>query len=318
MKNVEEDLPRYLTLSECKEALPRAGGALSRKRLMERIAERVLEPEERRYILKRVDIIGDIAIIKIHPYLLPKRFLIAAALLKELPFIRVVYRQIAPTEGPYRLKKLEWLAGEHRSWTYVKEFGCIFKVDVEHVFYTPRLSFEHMRIAKLVHDGEVVVNMFAGVGTFSIMIAKHANPLRVYSIDINPHAYELMKQNIELNKVEDRVVPILGDAANVITKGLIGVADRVLMPLPCLALKYLPFGLLALKPKGGFMHLYIDTYVPKGTSPCERVLNLCNKYLDKLPLPSRLKIVSCRKVRSVGPRRVQVVLDIAVCKASRS
>jgi len=127
-----------------------------------------------------------------------------------------------------------------------------------------------------------------------------------------------MKQNIELNKVEDRVVPILGDAANVITKGLIGVADRVLMPLPCLALKYLPFGLLALKPKGGFMHLYIDTYVPKGTSPCERVLNLCNKYLDKLPLPSRLKIVSCRKVRSVGPRRVQVVLDIAVCKASRS
>lgn len=283
---------------------------MPRRQLMEIIAEKILSPNERSYILKRVDIIGDIAIIKIHPYLLSKRFLIGEALLKELPNIRAVFRQVSPTSGQYRTRELEWLAGEKRSYTVVKEFGCTFKVDIKKVFYTPRLSYEHMRVAKLVRKGEVVINMFAGIGPFSIIIAKHAEPQVVYSIDVNPYAYNFMKENIQLNKVENLVIPILGDAAEVIIEMLVNVADRVLMPLPSLALKYLPFAILGLKPRGGYIHLYLNTFVPRDIKPHLRVIRLCSKALSSLSVP--FKILSCRRVRSIGPRRVLMVLDVMI------
>lgn len=279
---------------------------------MERIAREILSPDERKYLIKHVDIIGDIAVIKIHPFLIKKRFLIAKCLLKMLPNVRVVYRQVAPTRGSYRIRGLEWLAGERRSITKAKEYGCSFIVDIERTFYTPRLSYEHMRVARLVRSGEVVVNMFAGIGPFSIIIAKYAEPRVVYSIDINPVAYELMKRNIEINKVADKVIPIHGDAATVILRELINKADRVLLPLPMLALKYLPFALLALKSQGGFLHLYVNVFVPKDEKPCKRAERLCSMALNALQVDC--EVTSCRRVRSIGPRLTQIVMDIFVRK----
>ncbi len=280
---------------------------------MERIAREILSPDERDYLLKRIDIIGDIAIIKIHPFLEHKRFEIANYLLKIMSNIKVVYRQVTPTRGAYRIKGLEWLGGEKRSWTIVKEYGCPLFVDIKKVFYTPRLSFEHMRIAKMVAPNEVILNMFAGIGSFSIMIAKYARPKRIYSIDINPYAYKLMIKNIRLNRVENVVVPILGDAAEIILHHrLINLCDRILMPLPFLALKYLPFALLSLKPEGGYIHLYLNVFVPRGVKACHRAIKLCDLAFKSLNLD--YEITSCRKVRSVGPRLLQVVLDVHIRK----
>ena len=43
-------------------------------------------------------------------------------------------------------------------------------------------------------------------------------------------AIDMCKQNIEINKLTGKVIPILGDAENEIDKNLKGVATRVLMP----------------------------------------------------------------------------------------
>ena len=85
--------------------------------------------------------------------------------------------------------------------------------------------------------------MFAGVGCFSILIAKKAVDAKVYSIDINPVAYECMQENVRINRVFNRVFPLLGDSKEIVLSQLQGVADRVLMPLPELALEYLPYAL---------------------------------------------------------------------------
>lgn len=48
-----------------------------------------------------------------------------------------------------------------------------------------------------------------------------------------------MVENIKLNKVEDVVEPILGDAKDLVLNRLRSSATRVLMPHPELALDYL-------------------------------------------------------------------------------
>ena len=121
--------------------------------------------------------------------------------------------------------------GEDNTETEYKEFGCKFVVDVENAFFSPRLSTERERIANLVQDGEVVTNMFAGVGMFSIMAAKKKK-CTVYSLDINPVASKLCEKNIKLNKLAGEVVSINGDASQIIKEQLVDKSDRTLMLLP--------------------------------------------------------------------------------------
>ena len=85
--------------------------------------------------------------------------------------IKTVLRQASPVSGDFRLRKLEWIAGERKTETVHKEYGCILKVDLGKCYFSPRLSYERNRIAHQVQPGEVMVNMFAGVGSYSIVIA---------------------------------------------------------------------------------------------------------------------------------------------------
>ncbi len=276
-------------------------------KILRRIAEEVLGPEKARIIWARIDLIGDIAVIK-KPitYDIPLEDLrrVAEELVTRIPYIKSVWLAATPVSGEYKLRSLIHLAGEERSTTIYKEHGCRFLVDVARVFITPRLSYEHLRIARQVKAGETIVNMFAGAGLFSIVIACKARPQKVYSIDLNRYAYELMKKNVELNKVEDIVVPIHGDAAKIVEERLQGIADRVLMPLPDLAIKYLPYALKALKDKGT-IHVYLHVHAPRGVNPVGKAWE---RVKENLAVDA--KLLYGRIVRPVGPRRYQVVLDI--------
>lgn len=230
----------------------------------------------------------------------------ALQLLSERRYIRSVWLAVSPVEGAYKVRRLEYLAGEHRTETIYREHGCSFKVDIAKDFITPRLSYEHIRVARLVRPGEVIVNMFAGVGTFSIIIARHSQAKLVHSIDLNPDAYRHMVENIRLNKVEDKVIPYLGDAAQVIKEKLIGVADRVLMPLPDLSIPYLKYALAALR-GGGFIHLYLHVHAAKGEDPIDKAVREADEGFRGLGVTWRLS--GARVVRMVGPRFYQVVVD---------
>lgn len=285
---------------------------MARKSLLVRAALRVLDVDEVKYIIKGFDLIGDIAVIKLPVELLGKRFEIANALLEEAPFIKVVLRKVTSIWGEHRLMGLEWLAGEKRFETIHREHGCFFRVNLKEVFFSPRLSGERIRITKLIEDGEVIVNMFAGIGTFSIIIARKAKPQRIYSIDINPKAVDLMRENIKMNKVEEIVIPILGDAAKVIEDQLRNVADRILMPLPELSLKYLRYALLALKKSGGWIHPYEFIRVNRGENPVEKVIKIYDEKLSGYDV--EYKILGGRQVGEVAPRKYRVVLDVKMFK----
>jgi len=278
-----------------------------KKRLKTLLSE-VLPPEEISHIYNSYDIVGDIAIIRLTEESRKYSQIIADTIMKVHKNVRTVLAQTSSVHGDYRLRKLEHIAGEKRTTTVHRESGCLFLVDVDKCYFSPRLFYERMRIAKLVRDGETVVNMFAGVGCFSLVIAKHSNAAKIYSIDINPIAVQYMRENVKLNRAFGRVIPIKGDAKEIILKMLHGVADRVLMPLPEKALEYMPYALLALKEGGGWIHYYDFEHASKGENAVEKVKLKVAQRLKSLGV--RFEIPFGRIVRTTGPNWYQIVLDI--------
>jgi len=267
-----------------------------------------LKPRELRLMYKSYDIVGDIAVIRIPDSLKNRKGLIAEAVMQTHKHVKTVLQQTSPVSNEFRLRKLEWVSGERKTETFYKEYGCVFKVDLEECYFSPRLSYERMRIAKQVKPGEVVVNMFAGVGCYSILIAKHSQASRIYSIDLNPDAIQYMLENVLLNKVQSRVVPIHGDAEKVVQQTLKNSADRVLMPLPEKAYEYLDYALLTLKPAGGWVHYYDFEHAKKPENPIEKTEARVMEKLRRLKVD--FEIPFHRIVRGVGPNWFQIVLDI--------
>jgi len=282
---------------------------LTRGDLLKKIAREVLGEDYASRLWRRVEFIGDIALIRTPLGMDPRDLKpLAEELIKRLPYVKSVWAALPGVTGEYRLRRHVWLAGEERSETIYREHGCLFKVDINKVYVSPSLNYEHIRVARLVEPGEVVVNMFAGAGLFSIIIAKYSRPRLVYSIDINPHAYNYMVENIALNRVEGLVEPILGDAKQVVEEKLVGVADRVLMPYPELALEYLPYALKALRGGRGWIHVYLHIYTSRNEHWRTRAQSIVEDRLRELG--ARHRVVNIRKIRNVGPRTHQVVVDV--------
>lgn len=263
-----------------------------------------LPEEELRQLWSAFDVIGDIAVVRIPDSLYPKRHLVADVILKNLRRVKSVYAQVGKVDGVLRLRKLEWLGGIQKTDTVHKEHGCRFHLDVSKVYFTPRLSHERLIVAKMVQPGEVVVNMFGGVAPFSVLIAKLQETAKIYSIDLNPDAYAFAVENVKLNKVVDRVIPILGDSKEVVRHSLRGEADRVLLPLPEDSHRYLEDALRYLKPNDGTVHYYRHIRAPSRISAVEVASSEVSEIIG-----SKWDLQSNRIVREVGPRWFEVVLD---------
>lgn len=282
-----------------------------RKRLKETVRD--ISPDGNAVnVYSSFDIIGDIAITKL-PLFTPENARAAAqAIAQRHRNVKAVFVQSSAVTGEHRVRSLTCVFGENRTWAVHKENGCQFEVDVGKCYFSPRLSHERLRVAKLIQPHETVVNMFAGVGCFSILIAKQAPTAKVFSIDINPVAVHYMQRNILRNRVFGRVVPLLGDAAILIKAQLQNLADRVLMPLPEKSLEYLPAAVSALKPQGGWVHVHTFEHAAKTEDPAKKTVERLNIALDKLNLD--FKVAAVRVVRSTGPNWWHLVTDVKVSR----
>lgn len=275
--------------------------------MLKKALESILSPQESEELISAFDQIGEIIIVRIPDSLLDKKKIIGETLLKEVKIVKSVFYQASPVEGDFRTRNLEILAGEDKTETEYREFGCRFKVDVANAFFSPRLSTERERIANLIQEGETVVNMFAGVGMFSIMAAKQKK-CTVYSIDINPIASKLCEKNIDLNKLSGKVISINGEASEVVENQLIDKADRTLMLLPERSDEFLDSAIKTTK-DGGIIHYYCHMHADKkqdaGKLSEEHFLEVC---------PVKCKILASKIVRPIGPRYYQTVVDVKISK----
>jgi tRNA (guanine37-N1)-methyltransferase len=179
--------------------------------------------------LRAYDVIGDIAIVEIPDELAQRRVVIGETLLSFNKNVKCVFEKRGEISGPHRTRRFLHLAGEKRTKTIHREYGCQFALDIKKVFFSPRLATERKRIAGMVRDGEKVLDMFCGVGPFSIIIARHSYPREIHASDINEHAVAYLKKNVVLNKVKN-VFPYKEDARRIFD--IVGNVDRCIMNLP--------------------------------------------------------------------------------------
>src|SRR3972149_3464860 len=227
-----------------------------RQKTIEESLKNQLPPNLLAILPRALDVVGDIAIIEVPPELKIYEKQIGEAVLERHRNVRTVLAKAGAVSGTYRLREFTLIAGEQKTSTIHKEFGCTFYVDVAKAYFSPRLSHEHERVASLVEQNETVVDLFAGVGPFSVLIVKRNKDVKVYAVDINPQAIDLLKRNIRVNRVENRVFPILGDARHVVEQKLVGVADRIIMNLPEKATEFVKVACEATKSTGGIVHFY--------------------------------------------------------------
>jgi tRNA (guanine37-N1)-methyltransferase len=272
----------------------------------------VLENKLPPYLLaslpRALDVIGDIAIIEVPLELKTHTGLIGEAILKVHKNVRTVLAKAGAVSGTYRLRSFEVIAGEPRTNTIHREYGCQYYVNVAKAYFSPRLSHEHDRVASLVQKGETVVDLFSGVGPFAVLIAKNNPHAKVYAIDINPEAIELLERNIRLNRVENRVISILGDARQTVERRLMGVADRVIMNLPEKAIEFVDVACCALKPTGGVVHYYAFTRLPDSL---ENVQQRFSEAVDKAGRKVDSFLLA-KTIRETAPYECQVVVDAKI------
>jgi len=250
------------------------------------------------------EVIGDIALLEDSDLDKQRASRIADALLRTQPNIKTVLRPLTPVIGEFRIREFEVIAGETRTETVHREYGCQYKVDLARAYFTPRLSTERSRILSWIKDGDTVVDMFAGVGPYSILLAKSKKPSKVIAIDKNPDAVRYLKENITLNSAKN-IEAIEGDAREE-AKKFAGTADHVIMNLPHNAFEFLDSAILLTKP-GGIIHYYGIT---SEDDLFEGSIKLIKEAAERAG--KQIEVLEKRVVRSYAPYQYNICIEARI------
>lgn len=260
----------------------------------------VLPEEKLRLVPRGFQQIGRIAILSLPEELVGEAETIARKIL-ETGQVDTVALKTGGIEGWMRKPNTRVIAGKPQTETVHKEAGCIFKLDVAETMFSKGNLSERQRIAELVKEGEVVADLFAGVGQFSIPIAKKGRARLVYAIEKNSVAYRYLCENVRLNKVGHIVVPIFGDCAQVSPRG---IADRVILGILHVGHIYLPLASDVLREDGGVIHYHETVPVKLAFErPLQRIVKSVGREIKK---------VEIRIVKKYSPKVLHVVADAHV------
>ncbi|MFC1704827.1 class I SAM-dependent methyltransferase family protein [Nanoarchaeota archaeon] len=251
------------------------------------------------------DVVGDILIFADFPKELKKKEkVIAEKLLEMHKNVNVVCKKIGKYSGTYRTPKLKIIAGEKRKETTHKENNVRMSLNVENCYFSPRSSNERKRISEQVKNKESVLIMFSGVAPYPLVIAKNASPKEVYAIEINPRAHKYAEFNIKKNKLDDKIKLFKGDVRKTIPK-LNKKFDRIAMPLPRSAGKFLDLAIKSVKKKG-IIHFYDFLHEDQFDEAMAKIDAACKKTKKKYKI---LKLVKCGQF---GPGIFRICIDFRI------
>jgi len=270
-----------------------------------------LNEEERELLPRGFQTLGKAIIIKLNPKILKKREVIGKAYLKILPYIKSVYVNLGKIEGAFRTpEKIEFLAGVDSHIVEHREHEILYRFDITKIMFSQGNLNERKFLTTLIQENEIVVDMFAGIGYFSLPIGKHSPAEKIYSIELNPISYKYFKENIKINHLEDKIIPILGDSrVEVIKLSESGIkADRVIMGVFPAPKDFIKEALTLAKAQGTIYHY-------EGIIDKEEYMTLFNEFNEVAELENfKCQLQSKRFVKSYGPNLYHVVLDIIVSK----
>lgn len=253
------------------------------------------------FLPKKWELLGDVLLMKLPDELDALKEDVSKAYAKELQ-AKTVLRDLG-ISGDLREPKVELLWGSETE-TIHKENGVKFKLDVAKLMFSSGNIDERIRMATIAGQDEVIVDMFAGIGFFSIPIALHSKPQKIFACELNPVAYQYLCENVHLNDVKDIVIPVLGDNQKFEKEN---IADRIVMGFLDDTHRFLPKALSILKKEGGIIH-----YHEKCPNELlqSRPLENVRREVEKKEL--EMELLDKRTVKSYAPGVSHVVLDVRI------
>ena len=257
------------------------------------------------FIPKRWWYIGDICIISLTNKLLEYRTEIGAAFLEiEAGKARTILGKTGRTKGTIRSPSFEYLAGDENTETTHKELGCLFKIDAAKLTFSPGNHAERKRMINEGSEGEFIIDMFSCVGNLSLPLAVHKKPRQLITAEINPIAFNYLKQNIVLNNLEKIAIPILGDNRSSLDN-YFGKADRVIsgylesddLQIQCA---------INLCKKGGILHYHEGIPLNDTERTIQKLKDIANM------MKKKIIISEIRRVKKYSPKVNHIVIDMKI------
>lgn len=263
-----------------------------KKRLRDKIGG-----EDYRNLPKKWEKIGDVLILKLDEIEEKEKI---AKVYAEVLKCKSVLEDVGGIKGITRKPCFKLIYGDKTETVHI-ENGIKYRFDVSKIMFSSGNIDERIRMANVVTKNEIVVDMFAGIGYFTLPIAVYGKA-RVYACEINPLAYEYLKENILLNDVLHLVKPILGDCRKVAPHG---VATRVIMG--CLdSMSFIPYALKTLE-SDGIIHFHQkckeEDFPEKIFKEAESIIKADGW---------KAEMLFCKKIKSYAPRIIHGVIDIKV------
>ena len=247
-------------------------------------------------------IIGDVMLMKLKIKPASQKKKIASAILRMFPYVKTVC-EIKEVRGELREPNVNILAGS-RTVTVHKENDIIYKIDVSKLMFSKGNLNERKRLLSQVKEGETVIDMFAGIGYFSLPIAKLTSAKDIIAIEKNPAAYNYLTDNITLNNIT-KIIAIQGDC-KIAAQSMHEKADRIIMGYFPGTEQFLPAALWMAKPgcTVHFHNIYSEKELwKKPLSQIDHVSKVFGK---------KVEILTKKKVKSYSPRTWHVVIDFNV------
>lgn len=250
------------------------------------------------------DLVGDIAILSPD---VEDAVRLAKVLLSRKN-INVVLKKASSIEGTFRTRRYDYIAGKRRTETIHREHSCIYKLDLEKTYFSPRLSTERKRVVDKMKKNDHVIDMFAGVGPFSILAAK--KDCNVIAIDCNPHAIKYLNENKRLNKVKNNLEIILGDSGSVLSKNIHDIADHIIMNLPFSTYDFLEEAARLVKKEEGIIYFYSVGREKDETNSKDKLLDEEIKKVEKIV--GDINVRDARIVRPYSPYTYHLSIEFSI------
>ncbi len=282
------------------ETLEGDAHTLDRRSPQEKIHDILVSNEELAGIVPdKWEYVGDIVIVRMDPRCAPYKDLIGKVYAEVLG-AKTVCADIRGVSGEFRQPSMEIIYGTETESVRL-ENGIRYGFDVTKVMFASGNTDERMRMRNLDCTGETVVDMFAGIGYFTLPLAKYSGARKVFACEKNPESYEFLCRNIKDNGLQEKVIPILSDNRNLLGKHF---ADRILMGYVQTTSEFVPKALEMIRP-GGIIHYHDTFYVNEYRDRIEDVF-------DSACGPDGYEIKRIREVKSYAPSVSHYVADVVV------
>eukprot|EP01130_Rhizamoeba_saxonica_P001063 TRINITY_DN10936_c0_g1_i1.p1 TRINITY_DN10936_c0_g1~~TRINITY_DN10936_c0_g1_i1.p1 ORF type:complete len:372 (-),score=67.53 TRINITY_DN10936_c0_g1_i1:210-1325(-) len=193
--------------------------------------------------------------------------------------------------------------------TTVIENGIKYKFDVMKVMYSPGNDTERKRCKNMIaNENELVMDMFAGLGYFSIPFAQSnlSKITELFAIEKNQVSFSYLTQNIELNKIQSKMHASLGDN-RVVGDEYQGKANRIFMGYLPETAPFIERALYFADLENCIFHYH---HLAEKNEFESRAIQDFTEVLNRLGIEKTVVVVEFAKVKSYAPRIFHCVADI--------